>query len=44
MNLEYFMKQDKVLRKVGKEAPKQVKEKFWRVVVVATVIPYNFLR
>jgi len=29
------MKKDKVLCKVGREAPKQVKEKFWRVVVAA---------
>jgi len=36
LNLEYLMKQDKVLCKVGREAPKQAKEKFWRVVVATT--------
>ena len=30
------MKQDRVLCKVGREAPKQAKEKFWRVVVATS--------
>jgi len=34
----YLMKQDKVLWKVDKEAPKWAKEKFWRVVVTATTL------
>ena len=36
MKLEYLKKQHKVLCTVGREAPKQAKEKFWRVVVAAT--------
>ena len=32
------MKQDKVVCKVSREAPKQAKEKFWRVVVAATTL------
>ena len=39
LTLEYLTKQDKVLCKVGREAPKQAKEKFWRVVVAATTDP-----
>ena len=31
------MKQAKVLCKVGREAPKQAKEKFWRVVIATTI-------
>ena len=38
MNLEYLTKQDKVMCKVGREAPKQAKKKFWRVVVAATTL------
>ena len=38
LKLEYLTKQDKVLCKVSKEAPKQAKEKFWRVVVATTTL------
>ena len=38
LKLEYLTKQDKVLCKVGREAPKQAKEKIWRVVVAATTL------
>jgi len=42
LKLEYLAKQDKVLCKVGREAPKQAKAKFWRVVVAATTMPHEF--
>ena len=38
MKLEYLLKQDKVMCKVGREAPKEAKEKNWRVFVAATTL------
>ncbi len=38
MKLEYLKKQEKVLCRVGREAPKQAKEKIWRVVVATTTL------
>ena len=37
LKLEYLTKQDKVVCKVGRGAPKHAKEKFWRVIVAATI-------